>query len=503
MDSEMATLALKRFGLGPRPGDAEKIVADPRKALIAELDTADIATLDDPALQSSPQAYIDIRRFQKERRAMRDAGTASDGMAGKGAAPGSSSNPVEMAGMASGMTMDGAIDAAGKSGQYASPNPKDLARQPSVPQGNYRAEIDARIARHLSVSIGLVERLTEFWTNHFAVQVAKDEIIRGLAGAFEREAIRPFVLGRFDDMLLAATRHPAMLMSLDNASSIGPNSPVGKRRARGLNENHARELMELHTVGVDGGYTQQDVTSLARVLTGWTFERDADKFGAGQFRFRPEVHEPGDQTVMGKVYKADAQYPLGNEGQGVAVLHDLAGHPATAHHIALKLVRHFVDDDPPRVLVDRIAATFTKSNGDLKAIAKVLVQSDEAWKGGRKFTTPQRFLTASLRALDLDLDSQRVVQFLNVLGQPYWNPPSPEGYHDDAGTWLAPDALTVRLDIADQLAQRARLPENPMQLAASVLGPGASAQTVQAISRAETARQAAAILVMSPEFLWS
>ncbi|MCX5493182.1 DUF1800 family protein [Kaistia dalseonensis] len=496
MDAESARTALHRFGLGPRPGDIEKIASDPRGALLAELGTTDIAILDDADLPNTSQGFIAIRDYQMDRRLKRDTEKKVQAEMAAMSATGPSGAPVAPM---PGMTAMAAGEIAS-----AAPKPKaDVPTPPSVPQAYYRDEIDARTARQRAVSIGFVERLVLFWTNHFAVQADKDEMVRGLAGAFEREAIRPFVLGRFEDMLVAATRHPAMLLSLDNAGSIGPDSRAGKKRDRGLNENHARELLELHTIGVDGGYSQSDVTAFARILTGWTFERNVERADAGVFRFQPNLHEPGDQTVMGKVYRADVDYPVGNEGQGLSILHDLAVHPATARHIAGKLARHFVADDPPQALVDRIAAKFTSSGGDLKAIAETLVRSDEAWAPGRKFTTPQRFLTASIRALDVDLEAQRVIQFLNVLGQPYWTPPSPEGFHDDAGTWLAPDGLTSRLDIADRLAQQAALASDPMAWTVDILGVGASQETVQAIRRAESARQAAALLVMSPEFQWS
>jgi uncharacterized protein (DUF1800 family) len=323
-----------------------------------------------------------------------------------------------------------------------------------------------------------------------------------MAGAFERDAIRPFVLGRFEDMLVAATRHPAMLMSLDNVGSVGPNSPAGKKRDRGLNENHARELLELHTVGVDAGYTQADVTSFAKVLTGWTFGRDMHKADAGIFGFQPYLHEPGDQVVMGKTYKDDLLYPVGDEGAGLAVLHDLAHHPATARHIATKLVSHFVADTPPQALVDRIATVFMKTGGDLKAVSRTLVQADEAWSGDGKFVTPQQFLFASVRALDLDIDPPKAVQFLNLLGQPLWNPPSPQGFHDDKATWLAPDAMTTRLDIADRVGQLARSTSESKQLVDDVLSPSASPETRTAVTRAESRPQAIALLLMSPEFQW-
>jgi uncharacterized protein (DUF1800 family) len=260
--------------------------------------------------------------------------------------------------------------------------------------------------------------------------------------------------------------------------------------------------MELHTIGVGGGYAQKDVTSLAEVLTGWTFVRNAALPDAGDFAFNPGLHEPGDKVVMGRTYRADAVYQVGNEGQGLAVLHDLAASPATARHLALKLARHFVADDPPPTLVAKLASTFTATRGDLRAVTEALVGAEESWGETRKFATPQQFAFAAIRALDADVDAALLMRALSVLGAPIWSPASPEGFHDDTATWLAPDAMTSRLDIADQFAQKAATRLPPAEIVDAVLGPAASHATRQAVARAETERQALALVVMSPEFLW-
>ncbi len=472
MTAEQAIVALKRFGLGPRPGDAARIAGDPRGALLAELGAPTPDALLPSAAPDSVAAFLAVRADQQARQARRQQKPTDA--------------PPAMA-MAPQPAMADA----------AAPKP-----QRAVAGEIYRDEIARRIAAARGAEIGFVERLVQFWSNHFALQSDKSQVVRGLAGAFEREAIRPFVLGRFEDMLLAATRHPAMLVSLDNADSVGPDSPVGKRRGRGLNENHARELMELHTIGVGGGYAQKDVTSLAEVLTGWTFVRNAALPDAGDFAFNPGLHEPGDKVVMGRTYREDVVYQVGNEGQGLAVLHDLATNPATARHIALKLARHFVADDPPPALVAKLAATFTATRGDLRAVTEALVGADEAWGPTRKFATPQQFAFAALRALDADVDAALLMRALAVLGEPIWSPASPEGFHDDTATWLAPDAMTSRLDIADQFAQKAATRLPPAELVEAVLGPAASPATRQSVARAETGRQALALVVMSPEFLW-
>ncbi|MCX5511991.1 hypothetical protein C3941_07960 [Kaistia algarum] len=499
MSVEEAALALKRFGLGPRPGDIGRIAADPKAAVLAELDAADIVRLDDAGLPGAEEAYLAIRRDQIARQTTRRAAPevkvpdmaaaeSAGGMASTAAGDASKAAPVAVPVVGAAMMAPGgkALD--------------DTAPRRSMVF--YRSEIAARASRRLSADIGYVERLVDFWANHFALQSDKDERIRGLAGAFEREAIRPHVLGRFEDMLVAATRHPAMLLSLDNVDSTGPNSPAGLKSGNGLNENHAREILELHTVGVDGGYSQQDVTEFARVLTGWTFVRDVRRSDIGSFFFAANRHEPGGHVVMGKTYSVDPDHPKGNERQGLDVLQDLAAHPATAHHIATKLARHFVDDHPPEEIVAALAGTFRKTDGDLKAVSRALIEAPAAWGKGQKFATPQQFVNASLRATGVTLDTPRMQGVLRSLGQMTWAPVSPEGFHDDAATWLSPDGMTTRLDVADRIAQQATLSRPPEQLAEDLLGPDLSADTRQTIRRAETGRQAVALLLMSPEFQW-
>ncbi|MGO4830741.1 DUF1800 family protein [Rhizobiaceae sp. 2RAB30] len=358
------------------------------------------------------------------------------------------------------------------------------------------AEIAARLERFRNVDIGFGERLVAFWTNHFAVQRATNDLVAGLAGTFEREAIRPHVTGRFADMLLAATQHPAMLISLDNYASIGPDSLLGRTGPRGLNENHARELMELHSVGVRAGYSQADVTELAKVLTGWTVDQNTTRPAAyGRFYFNGPAHEPGARTVMGRVYRQTGV------DQGNAVIADLAANPSTASHIADKLVRHFVSDEPDPELVASLAGTFRKTHGDLRAVAMALINSPLAWSTpATKLKTPQQFLWSSVRALGLQLKPYFVHRTLVDLGQALWNPPSPQGYKDDVATWLAPDAMAVRVEAAEIMASQPNTVGDPRQIAADVIGSRLSAETADAIARAESREQGLALLLMSPEF---
>src|SRR5258706_2824525 len=254
----------------------------------------------------------------------------------------------------------------------------------------------------LASDIGFVERLVWFWSNHFCISADK---IPSMTGAYEREAIRPHVLGRFADMLLAVESHPAMLFYLDNSASIGPNSVAGINRSRGLNENLAREILELHTLGVRSGYSQDDVTRFAYVLTGWTFLEPGNPKNGGEFVFIPRLHEPGAQEVVGKTY-AD-----GGVAQGRAVLADLARHPATATHIATKLARHFVADEPPPALVTRLAQRFRDTDGDLKEMAKALVAAPETWSPSRaKLKRPSERLMAMARATGSQGTPQRGIQ---------------------------------------------------------------------------------------------
>jgi uncharacterized protein (DUF1800 family) len=336
-----------------------------------------------------------------------------------------------------------------------------------------------------------------FWSNHFCISANKGGLARMWAGSFEREAIRPHVLGRFGDMLKAVEQHPAMLFFLDNQQSLGPDSRAGQNRNRGLNENLAREIMELHTLGVGGGYTQDDVTSLARIITGWTFAGRQGQLGPpGSFVFNANAHQPGAQRVMGKIYEA------GGIAQGEAVLADIARHPSTAKFIATKFVRHFVADDPPPALVARLQDVFTKTDGDLRALATTLVDSEEAWQAPlSKMRSPYEFLIASGRLLARNPeDPGPYLNSLNVLGQPLWSPAGPNGFPDSNAAWAASEGMKLRLDISAQIASRIAPGIDPRDLLKLVAADAASEDTRRTIDRAESRQQALALLLMSPEF---
>jgi uncharacterized protein (DUF1800 family) len=370
---------------------------------------------------------------------------------------------------------------------------------------DYVAAVGARASSALQTATPFVERLVHFWANHFAVSVDK-LLVLGVAGALEADAIRPHVLGRFEDMLLAVVRHPAMLLYLDQAQSIGPGSTAGRRsgarageqRRRGLNENLAREILELHTLGVRSGYTQEDVSELARALTGWTLPGDdSGRDAATTFRFVPALHEPGARTVLGR------KYPDDGEKQARAILHDLALAPATARHLAFKLARHFVADDPPAALVKRLAEAFLRKDGDLPTVYRELLAAPEARQpASSKFKTPWEWAISGLRALSREeVAAARVAGLMTQLAQPVWRPGSPAGYDDVAATWAAPDALLRRIEAAQRLAAQWGGAIDARQLARRILPDTLSETTASAIGGAESGTTAVALLLVSPEFL--
>ena len=394
-----------------------------------------------------------------------------------------------------------------------------------------QADTRARMTTAALTQRPFPERLALFWANHFTVSMAKASA-RGLVGAFEREAIRPHVAGRFEDLLRAAVMHPAMLRYLDNEQSAGPHSRVVQQRARaagrnddpqgpritGLNENLAREVLELHTLGAAasraGVYTQADVTAFAAVLTGWrvpiyAYAPDmapARRFAAGQpqsplgdaspTRFEPLWHEPGTKTVLGQ------RIAEGSDGLS-QVLHMLARHPATATHLATKLARHFVADEPSPALVDRLAQAFRNSNGDLPSVYRVLIDAPEAWaEAPAKLKSPEEMVLSSARVLRLGAKAfeRQPDGGTSLLGQRVQAAPSPAGWPDAAAEWLGPDAVWKRVEWATRVADRLGTQIDARALAASSLGPLLSANTAKQIERAADGSQALALLLLSPEF---
>lgn len=513
-DSQGALVALNRFGFGGRggaSGDLINAASDPRGFVKAELARPYGVLVEAPGLQSTPQLGQAVFAYQDQVKQAREAAKAAapieappvhaptDQKADSRLRRNLSLNTVatEIAGqMAEAKPADSATKPDAMQPTAAAPAAAKPSQPLNVIQKTFRAEALARLQRAMMVDCGFTERLVAFWSNHFCISATKGELARMWAGAFEREAIRPHVLGRFADMLKAVEQHPAMLFFLDNQQSLGPDSRAGQNRKRGLNENLAREIMELHTLGVGGGYTQGDVTSLARIITGWTFAGRKGQLGApGSFAFNANAHQPGPQVLLGKTYEATGL------AQGEAALADIARHPSTANFIATKFVRHFVADDPPPALVARLRDVFVRTDGDLKALAIALVDSNEAWQAPlTKMRSPYDFLVASGRLLArVPEDPGPYLNGLNLLGQPLWAPAGPNGFPDTAAAWAAPEGMKLRLDIASQMGARLGPNIDPLDLLEFAAGEAASVETRRTIERAESRQQALALLLMSPE----
>lgn len=462
MQAEIAAL---RFGLGARPGELKAAAADPRAWLMAQI-------------QGPAPLTIDARRA---------------------AAPLAPSDQI----------FSGFLAARKSAGQTADTKTLNVIREAYQP--HYRAQVLARAQSAALTIRPFAERLVHFWTNHFAVSADKG-VVFGLAATLENEAIRPHIGGRFADLLMAVEQHPAMIAFLDNQYSAGKDSTAAGFAARGLggnfnspkrqfgiNENLAREILELHTLGVNGGYAQADVTSFAQVLTGWSLGGGNGRLAGGvpgRFYFRENLHQPGAKVVLGKTY------PEQGQRQGEAVLVDLANRPETARLIATKLVRHFVSDEPPQAIVAKVARAFVKSGGDLPAVYAALIGSPEAWQADvRKFKTPQDFVFSTLRALDISpAQPEEVVRTFELLGQRQYTPGSPAGWPDTSKSWDGSDALMHRVIWASRMGATYEKGVEPAALAASSLGGYARPETVTALRRAASSGQAVALLLMSPEF---
>jgi uncharacterized protein (DUF1800 family) len=502
-----AVFALHRFGLGPRAGSLAAMRGDPRGALIADISRPRPAQIAAPDLPTSAEAARAGFAFRQQRREQRLAARSEpDGARparpgrDPGAAPGPSPAPAGRNGVSrNDMSRNDMSDNDVANEAAAPPPPLEAGPRraridgvPPVPQQIFLREARARLDAALAADIGFAERLAWFWSNHFCISADKGPL-RPVVGAYEREAIRPHVAGRFAEMLQAAESHPGMLIYLDNARSIGPDSIAGRNRGKGLNENLAREILELHTLGVRTVYTQTDVTRFAAVITGWSVVPPREPEG-GVFTFNPRMHEPGAQTILGKAY------PDGELEQGKAVLATLARHPATAKHVAAKLVRHFVSDEPIPTLADKLAKRFMATDGDLKEVAIALVNAPEAWDTAhRKLKRPGEWIVASLRAADVaPPEIAPVMQAQNLLGEPLWRPSAPKGFADDEAAWI--DGLAQRLDVSNELARRFAGRVDPAAAVETGLGTLASEETRTAIRRAESRPQALTLLFMAPEF---
>jgi uncharacterized protein (DUF1800 family) len=465
-----AVIGLDRFGLGARPGDLAKIGSGIRDILLDEI-AARSSGITETSLAPSAELFHRFRMEQEQKKALQEEKRAVMAAANNdGQAAPSEGETRNMQG------------------------PKEAP--PNVVRDVFQAETLARMEAATSPLAGFSERLVWFWSNHFCISARKAGVVRILAGAYEREVIRAHLSGRFEDMLLAAEKHPAMLVYLDNEQSAGPHSRGGQRQQKGLNENLAREIMELHTLGVDGGYTQEDVTSLARILTGWRFARNDNQFGEeGHFVFNPNLHEPGDHKLLGVIYRE------GEGSQGEMALRALARHPSTARHVARKLATHFVSDAPSSALIGQLETAFVKTSGDLAMVSRALIEAPEAWEAPpQKLRTPYEFVAASVRATGVEMKAPQINGALMSMGQPLWSPPGPNGFTDQTAAWLSPEGIKARLDFSARFAQAVPGSTSPAEVLEETIGPIASDHTRTAVARAESRAQGFAILLMSPEF---
>jgi uncharacterized protein (DUF1800 family) len=457
-------IAANRFGLGARPGDLSGIDVDPRGWLLDQLNSPPQPSAAIRRLPDSADIIVEVSEVRRRQRDNRKA--AADG----GRAP----------------------DIVMKFG--------------AVLRKHYLQQTDARFKSAAETDDPFHERLVHFWSNHFAVSADKQPLT-ALAGAFENEAIRPNLNGHFFDLLKAAEQHAAMILYLDNQRSIGPNSELAKiaqrrRRPRqvGLNENLAREILELHTLGVGGGYSQADVTTFAAIISGWSLGGGDNPRLAegtpGKFEFRDNIHEPGAHTVLGK------RYAEGGLAQGEAVLRDLAQHASTATFIATKLCRHFVADEPPADVVERVASVFRETDGHLPSVHAAVVEADAPWIAAHgKLKTPQEFVVSAFRAFDrVPEDGRFVVGALDQMGQTPFRPGSPAGWPDTADHWGGADALYKRIEWSNTVARLAASAVSPVALGEAVLGPSLGEHSRTSIARAESSTQGVTLLLMSPEF---
>jgi uncharacterized protein (DUF1800 family) len=469
-----AALALTRFGMGARPGEIGTVARDPKGWLAAQV-RPDGAPIPEGAFPTTAERVEAFQAYQLEAREARQTRSAAD-------VP-----------RAPRMNGDGERTEA-PAAQAAFDARRDSRRE--LTQGTAQ-EFLARARLSATTPAGFAERWALFWANALTASATKFQSAIFM-GQYEREAIRPRVFGRFEDLVLAAETHPAMLLYLDQAQSVGPNSRAGERRQAGLNENLAREILELHTVGADGGYVQADVTEFARALTGWSAPAARERGGvvtASGFVFRAIVHEPGLRTVMGR------RYPEGGVEQGQAILRDLANRPETGRRLARKIAVHFVADDPPEALVRTLEAAWAGSGGDLGVVAKALIEAPESWTpAAAKVKTPYEFVVSAHRAFGTRPDRiQPLQQALVQMGQPAFAAPSPEGWPDTAADWAGPDALVKRLNWAKAAGEAAR-EADAVAVAERALGPRLSDRTRQFVARAESRAEAVTLFLMSPEF---
>ncbi|MES2294479.1 MAG: DUF1800 domain-containing protein [Pseudomonadota bacterium] len=442
-------IAVHRFGLGARPGEIEAASRDPKGWLVTQIGTgAEQPTAPDGS--AFPASGILVRQEQDMIAARR----------------------------------------AFKAG--------DTEAQKKQAGGRIRIftdEMAGRFRLGFTTARPFAEHLVWFWTNHFTVSTTAGRTLN-FAGAFEREAIRPYIADTFENMLLAVASHPAMLVYLNNVASIGPDSLAGARTGKGRNENLGRELMELYSLGVDGGYTQSDVIALANILTGWSLDPDAPS----GFGFFPNRHEPGRQNLRGKTYGSDLK-------SGIQAVRDLAHDPHTARHIATKFATYFIADQPSPQSVARLEAVFKRTGGDLKALAVAAVEDPSAWTPApAKMRSPVEYVAAGYRLLGLprgDNEEQQIRAAMGsarAMGEFPMTASSPNGWPLVSEAWTGPDAVLNRIEWAKQVGMRMPANFNAAAVADAGMGPLLASATRTAMARAETQGDALALLISSPEF---
>jgi uncharacterized protein (DUF1800 family) len=465
-----ASIATNRFGLGATPGQIAAVAPNPKSWLLYQVRNPSAALILANGLPTSEQAFAAFVEYNRARRQARAATAAST------------------------PPMQDAID------------PQTAQRILNLGARTMAGEVEARITHAITTSAPFLERWVMFWSNRLTM-AAKNLQTIFYAGPYEREAIRPHILGSFADLLKAANLHAGMLVYLDQVRSFGPNAPTtarirNRRRDIGLNENLAREILELHTLGPSSGYSQADVTEFARALTGWTLQAprngnsETREANFGRVIFIDGLHEPGTRTIMG------TRFTQTGREQAPAIMDWLSRHPQTARNIALAVATHFVSDTPPASLVTRLEQNFSATGGDLAALAQTLVNSPEAWAPLQgKFKSPSDFLLSTLRASGTKSVSMAALRStFEQLGQTPWRATSPKGWPDTASHWAAPDAILKRVDWSNLAAEVIAQDMTPMAFAQSALGASLSPHTSTVVSRAGDARQGIVLVLMSPEF---
>lgn len=466
-----AAIAANRFGLGATPGQLTTTAISPKDWLLAQIRSPAAAQVHGSNLWTSQQAFVNFVEYRRARARERQS----------------------------------VINPASNMETQAGLSNKQL-REINLGARSLGEEMRARVTHAINTPAPFLERWVLFWSNYLTM-AAKSLQTTFFAGPYEREAIRPNVLGKFADLLKASSLHAGMLLYLDQVRSYGPNAPgtaaiMQRGRNAGLNENLAREILELHTVGVDSGYSQADVTEFARALTGWTIPaqrlaRISESRGEiGRVTYVDALHEPGERKIMGRTFAANGSR------QALEILDWLATHPQTARRIAVAIATHFVSDVPPTELVLRLETNFNASGGDLAALAQTLINSPQAWSPvARKFKSPNEFLVSTLRASGTKtVTASALRNTFNQLGQMPFRAPSPKGWPDSADKWAAPDAILQRVDWSHLAADVIGETMSPLAFAQAALGSTLTQATRTAISRAQDSRQGIVMALMSPEF---